>query len=61
MNRVRLQNGDRLLAAVQRTEHSLYIYIIKTVIEILRKIDPGCKRIAHHKIFQIRLIERTID
>ena len=61
MNRTGLPDSYRLFASVQGTDHSLYIYIIKTVLEIPGKIYSCRKSVTNHKVFQIRLVQCPID
>ena len=55
-----LQSRDRPGATMQGTQHSLYIYIIKAILEILGKVNTRRESVTHHEILQIRLIQGTV-
>ena len=55
-----LQGRDRPGATMQGTQHSLYIYIIKAILEILGKVNTRRESVTHHEILQIRLIQGTV-
>ena len=55
-----LQSRDRPGATLQGTQHSLYIYIIKAILEILGKVNTRRESVTHHEILQIRLIQGTV-